>query len=69
LKGGEPDPGAVQAGVVLAVSERIADRFRIGVGADGNDINIETAKLPAEYIVGIEPADDNAFEWLDALAG
>ena len=69
VKRGEPDPRAIQAGVVLAISERIADRFRIGVGGDGNDINIETTRLPAEYIVGIEPADDNAFEWLDSLAG
>jgi hypothetical protein len=69
VKRGEPDPEAIQAGVVLAISERIADRFRIGVGADGNDINIETTKLPAEYIAGIEPADDNAFKWLDSLAG
>lgn len=69
VKKGEPDPKAIRAGVVLAISEKAADRFRISVGGDGNDINIETTRLPAEYIVGIEPADDNAFEWLDSLAG
>ena len=55
------------AGVILAISDRVAERFRLLVGGDGNDINIITNALPVEYILGIDPADDAAYKWLDAL--
>lgn len=63
-----PEPGAPRAGVVLAISEEAARKFRIGVGGDGNDINIMSRGLPVSFVKGIEPADDEAFRWLDALS-
>lgn len=62
-----PDADAPNAGVVLAISQEAAGRFRIGVGGDGNDINVMTKALPLDLVTGIEPADDEAFRWLDTL--
>jgi hypothetical protein len=58
---------AVEGGVVLAISDRVAEKFRIIVGGDGNDINIITNALPIEYILGIEPQNDAAYHWMDGL--
>ena len=58
---------SVQAGVVLAISDKVAEKFRIIVGGDGNDINIITNALPIDYIIGIDPADDAAYGWLDSI--
>lgn len=58
---------AVEAGVVLAISDRVADKFRLLVGGDGNDINIVTNALPLEYIIGLDPQNDAAYEWLENL--
>lgn len=64
----EPNPKeTTRAGVVLAISDRIAERFKLVVGGDGNDINIITNALPMEYVLGIDPADDAAYHWLDSL--
>jgi hypothetical protein len=64
----KPSPReALEAGVILAISEKVAERFKIIVGGDGNDINIITNALPIEYIMGIDPADDAAYHWLDSL--
>lgn len=61
----DPSPKeAVQAGVVLAISDKVAERFRLVVGGDGNDINIATNALPIEYIIGIDPQNDAAYDWL-----
>ena len=62
-----PKAKFLQAGVVLALSETIVDDFAINVGGDGDDINIITKELPIKYIVGIEPIDDAAYDWLDSL--
>lgn len=59
---------APRAGVVLAISEEVARKFKIGVGGDGNDINIMSRGLPVSFVKGIEPADDEAFRWLDDLS-
>lgn len=64
----DPNPrDAIEAGVVLAISDRVAEKFRIVVGGDGNDVNIVTDALPIEYILGMDPADDAAYNWLDSL--
>jgi hypothetical protein len=64
----DPSPKeAVEAGVVLAISDRVAEKFRLLVGGDGNYINIVTNALPVEYVLGIEPQNDAAYEWLDSL--
>lgn len=68
VKTSEPDPKAMNAGVVIAISDEALKRFGISVGGDGNDINLETTRLPLEYVTGIEPADDSAFHWLDTLS-
>lgn len=64
----DPSPReAVEAGVVLAISDRVAERFKLLVGGDGNDINIATNALPIEYIIGMDPQNDAAYDWLDSL--
>lgn len=63
----QSEPGSIRAGVVLAISEEAAKRFRIMQGGDGNDINVMTKSLPLGLVTGIEPADDAAFHWLDTL--
>jgi len=68
IRRGKPDPSAIRGGVVLAVSQRVLERFRVGVGGDGNDINIESTELPVEFITGIEPENDAAYGWLDSLS-
>jgi hypothetical protein len=69
IRTGTPRPDAVHGGVVLAISDRAAERFGISVGGDGNDVNLETRNLPVEFITGIEPQNDAAYEWLDSLGG
>lgn len=64
---GRGSPGAAPAGVVLAISERVAERFKVSMGGDGNDINVETNGLPLEYLTGVEPQNDAAYEWLDSI--
>jgi hypothetical protein len=68
IRRGKPDAAAIRGGVVLAISQRVMERFRIGVGGDGNDINIESTELPVEFITGIEPENDAAYGWLDGLS-
>ena len=63
----KPKRKYLQGGVVLAISDTVANEFRIAMGGDGNDINIITKALPVKYIVGIEPQNDDAYEWLDSL--
>lgn len=64
----DPDPReAITAGVVLSISDKVSERFRLLVGGDGNDINIITNALPIDCILGIDPADDAAYRWLDEL--
>jgi hypothetical protein len=58
---------SVEGGVVLAISDKISEKFKLIVGGDGNDINIVTDKLPVAYILGIEPQNDAAYHWLDSL--
>jgi len=64
----QAEPGSIRAGVVLAISEEASRRFKIIQGGDGNDINVMTKSLPLGLVTGIEPADDAAFHWLDALS-
>lgn len=62
-----PARSAIHGAVVLAISESVADKFKIKVGGDGNDINVVTNKLPIDFILGIDPATDSAYEWLEGL--
>lgn len=57
----------LQGGIVLAISDNVTSEFKINVGGDGDDINIITTQLPVKYIVGIEPENDAAYEWLDQI--
>ncbi len=63
----KPKPTAIKGGVVLAISDSVANNFKLAAGGDGDDLNIITKKLPIEYIKGIEPIDDSAYEWLDDI--
>lgn len=69
VKTGRHDPAATAAGVVLAISDKAARDFKTSMGGDGNDINLQTRALPIQYITGIEPQNDAAYDWLDSLAG
>lgn len=65
--GRSPNPNPIKGGVVLSISEDAARDFKVSVGGDGDDLNIQTAALPLRYIKGIEPQDDASYAWLDAL--
>jgi hypothetical protein len=53
--------------VVLAISDEVMHNFQVNMGADGDDLNIITKKLPIQFIIGIEPQDDETYNYLDNL--
>lgn len=67
LKLREPNNTPIKGGVVLAISDKVSESFELSMGGDGDDINIKTRALPIEYILGIEPQNDDAYHWLDRL--
>lgn len=67
LKAGPPNPKAIMGGVVLSISDDVADEFEISVGGDGDDLNIHTTALPIKYIRGVEPHHQSSYDWLAAL--
>lgn len=67
LPGRTPNPKPIKGAVVLSISEDAARDFKTSVGGDGDDLNIQTEALPLRYIRGIEPHDQESYDWLDAL--
>lgn len=62
-----PKHNPIKSGVVLAISDSVANDFEILMGGDGDDVNIVTKSLPIKYIKGIDPVDDYAYDWMDKL--
>lgn len=54
--------------VVLAISDDVLNNFKVQIGGDGDDLNIITNNLPVKFIIGIEPQDDQTYDYLDQLS-
>lgn len=67
--GRPPRTDIVRGAVVISISDDVARDFRVGPGGDGDDLNIQTRHLPINYIRGIEPHDQESYDWLQALGG